>query len=84
MMLYFGIVCAVLCVLSCEARRFINGKHGEDILLDIEQGRLLGEWRTSYGGRTYGAFERIPFAKPPVGERRFKVRDFIKRFIIFQ
>lgn len=38
------------------------------------QGRLRGRVRFTRGNRTFGAFEGIAFARPPLGELRFKVR----------
>ncbi|XP_063931967.1 juvenile hormone esterase-like isoform X2 [Zophobas morio] len=36
------------------------------------QGRLRGRVRFTRGNRTFGAFEGIAFARPPLGELRFK------------
>lgn len=36
-------------------------------------GSVMGRHIKSYGGRTVSAFEGIPYAKPPVGDLRFKV-----------
>ncbi|CAG9864100.1 unnamed protein product [Phyllotreta striolata] len=40
-------------------------------ILEIPQGKMQGDFRESYGGRIYTAFEGIPYAKPPVGDLRF-------------
>jgi hypothetical protein len=40
----------------------------------IEQGELEGTTLTSRNGRTFVAFQGIPYAEPPVGNLRFKVR----------
>ena len=31
----------------------------------------MGDIRYSYNGNCYGAFEGLPYAEPPIGERRF-------------
>ena len=36
-------------------------------------GSLNGKWMKSRNGRNFVGFEGIPFARPPVGELRFKV-----------
>lgn len=41
--------------------------------VEIPQGRLSGDIRTNIDGGTYYIFKSIPYAKPPLGELRFKV-----------
>jgi acetylcholinesterase len=44
-----------------------------DDLVVLKQGSLKGHRLTSRKGREIFAFQGIPYAKPPVGELRFKV-----------
>ena len=45
----------------------------EKVIVDTTYGKIKGvKWRSIYGPTTYYSFEGIPFAKPPVGELRFK------------
>lgn len=37
-------------------------------------GVVQGSWAQSIDGRTYAAFEGIPYAEKPVGKLRFEVR----------
>lgn len=39
----------------------------------IEQGKLRGKICKDYNGRPFYSFQGIPYAKPPVGDLRFKV-----------
>jgi carboxylesterase type B len=39
----------------------------------IHQGKLHGSIATDYVGNKYFKFQGIPYAKPPLGELRFKV-----------
>ncbi|XP_063906551.1 venom carboxylesterase-6-like [Zophobas morio] len=41
-------------------------------LVKTPLGEIRGYHKTSFEGRTFSAFEGIPFAKPPIGERRFE------------
>lgn len=36
-------------------------------------GPILGTYEKSYHGRKYAAFRGVPYAKPPIGSRRFEV-----------
>lgn len=38
-------------------------------------GTIEGYYKTSNSGRTYEAYEGIPYAEPPIGDYRFRVRD---------
>ncbi|KAI4468852.1 carboxylesterase [Holotrichia oblita] len=44
----------------------------EKVIVQIEEGALKGTTRTDINGRTIYSFLGIPYAKPPVGELRFK------------
>lgn len=42
-------------------------------VVSTRQGRLKGRTAIDHFGRTYYSFQGIPYAKPPLGELRFKV-----------
>lgn len=49
-------------------------------IISIADGSIRGEKLNSVRGGSYYSFKGIPYAKPPVGDLRFKVREnvFIK------
>ncbi|PSN41521.1 Esterase SG1 [Blattella germanica] len=47
----------------------------EECLVTVKQGQLRGVKKTSVYNKTYCAFYGIPYAKPPVGEKRFKLAE---------
>ncbi|XP_060536329.1 venom carboxylesterase-6-like isoform X2 [Cylas formicarius] len=49
-----------------------EGAEPEGPELGLPQGRIKGTYKKSYKGRTYSAFEGIPYATPPVGDLRFE------------
>lgn len=53
----------------------------EEPIVTLEQGKLIGRTGTDYDGRTFYSFQGIPYAKPPLGKLRFKVRE-LKLFIL--
>ncbi|KAJ4451371.1 hypothetical protein ANN_02833 [Periplaneta americana] len=56
-------------LLVCGLRSVICGPGP---IVQIEQGPLEGTLMKSRYGRTYFAFQGVPYAQPPVGELRFK------------
>lgn len=55
---------------------FILADHANanDVEISITQGTLTGKYEKTWKGRTFSAFTGIPYAKPPVGDLRFKAR----------
>lgn len=45
----------------------------QDVIIEIPQGLLTGTTDTDRNGNEYLKFLNIPFAKPPVGDLRFRV-----------
>lgn len=46
---------------------------GETIIADTSYGKVKGKIMTSCLGTKYYSFQKIPYAKPPIGELRFRV-----------
>lgn len=47
---------------------------GSTVVVDTNYGPVRGLKRTSVAGDQYFSFRGIPYAQPPIGELRFKVR----------
>lgn len=47
-------------------------EENDGMIVTINDGKILGRHMLSQSGRTIRAFTGIPYAKPPVGELRFK------------
>lgn len=45
----------------------------EEVIVSVVQGKLKGKISTDYAGNKFYSFQGIPYAKPPVGNLRFKV-----------
>lgn len=43
-------------------------------ILRLNQGQIIGSFLKSREGRVFKAYQGIPYAKPPVGDLRFKVK----------
>jgi carboxylesterase type B len=63
----FLIVCATTIVLQAAFPHNAPTVH-------VQQGTLTGTYLTSRFGRKFAAFQGIPYAQPPIGDLRFKVR----------
>ncbi|ROT68754.1 JHE-like carboxylesterase 1 [Penaeus vannamei] len=59
-------------VCICFYERALTRPQAEVPKVDLHAGTVLGTVETSPGGRLYYVFRSIPYAEPPVGERRFK------------
>lgn len=46
-------------------------------VVSIEQGQLKGKIALDYCGEKYFSFQGIPYAKPPLGNLRFKVISLV-------
>ncbi|XP_056630164.1 juvenile hormone esterase-like [Diorhabda sublineata] len=51
---------------------FIIPALAEDLVVDVANGKIEGYLRSSPNGVTFRAFQGIPYAKPPIGDLRFK------------
>ncbi|XP_026327680.1 venom carboxylesterase-6-like [Hyposmocoma kahamanoa] len=47
-------------------------QHDEKPIVKIAHGVVQGTWKISASGRTYGSFEGVPYASPPLGKYRFR------------
>jgi hypothetical protein len=63
----FLIVCATTLALQAASPHNAPTVH-------VQQGTLTGTYLTSRYGRNFAAFQGIPYAQPPIGDLRFKVR----------
>lgn len=79
-MKYLALVSFVLAVYLAQS--YGNGTENHDdelenqLLVSVKQGRMRGSWMQSSSERQFAAFRSIPYARPPVGEQRFKVTNF--------
>ena len=59
----------------------------DEPIVTVKQGKLRGAIRCNIDGGEYLSFRGIPFAEPPVGTLRFKVKiyftDFYRNFKSF-
>lgn len=44
-----------------------------DPIVKVNQGKLRGVYEKNLNGKNFIAFRGVPYAKPPVGNLRFKV-----------
>ncbi|KAI7815090.1 carboxylesterase, partial [Rhyzopertha dominica] len=51
---------------------FIYRCYASGPVVETKLGKVRGQFKKSYEGKTYSAFEGIPYAKPPVGNLRFE------------
>lgn len=54
----------------------------EEVVIEIPLGRLKGLKEQNFRGDVFFSFLGIPYAKPPVGDLRFKVSTSFSFYII--
>ena len=64
-----------LILLFAVAERVNAQSQDDDVTVTLEQGAVKGQRIESIRDRQLLAFLGIPYAKPPVGDLRFKVRQ---------
>lgn len=70
--------------ICCCLVALIVARTSEELRVTLPNGsKLVGRTLRSYGGRSIKSFLGVPYARPPVGDLRFKVRDFYVNFFIF-
>ena len=52
----------------------VAGAEQDTVQATLKQGAILGSRDETTNGRVYYTFRSIPYAKPPVGSLRFKVK----------
>lgn len=53
---------------------------GDAPVIELQNGKVKGEEKESRDDREFFAYRGIPYAKPPVGELRFEVKDWSSTF----
>lgn len=55
-----------------------------EVIVQTKLGAVKGTWMQSRDGKRFNAFMAVPYAKPPIGELRFRVKQikFFKKLVI--
>ncbi|CAH1270707.1 Hypp4390 [Branchiostoma lanceolatum] len=61
------------CVLALALARLTQGSH---VVRDTSYGKVRGNVTATTGGKQVQVFLGVPYARGPVGDRRFKVRCY--------
>lgn len=61
-------------ILFCLLQTFAVLVNCEGPVLEIPQGTLKGQYLESVSAKKFSSFTAIPYAEPPIGVLRFKVR----------
>lgn len=63
-----------ICVVIALGTKDSLGRTSESLRVKTKSGSLVGRHLTTHNGKPIRAFMGIPYAEPPVGVLRFKVR----------
>jgi hypothetical protein len=70
---FASIIMRTSCVVVLAALSVGVGSYGDAPQVTVKQGELQGHYLTSRKGRRFAGFQGVPYAKPPLGEMRFRV-----------
>ena len=59
-----------------------SGPTNESLIVETSTGLLDGFYMSTILGQKIGAYEGIPFAEPPIGDLRFRVRFKVRRGLL--
>ncbi|CAH0557020.1 unnamed protein product [Brassicogethes aeneus] len=74
------ISCNVMLVILATCNVGYAGVLQEDPIVETEYGNVRGSIKESRNGRNFFSFTGIPYAKPPIGELRFKTPQKLERW----
>jgi hypothetical protein len=77
----FDINWADLIVAGHDIQTYRVEDMSETVIVGVAQGDLRGRRALTKSGLQYYSFQGIPYAKPPVGNLRFKVSNFIQNLL---
>lgn len=73
----------ILSICFCCLLALILARTSDELRIKLPNGsKLIGRTLRSYSGRSIKSFLGVPYAKPPLGDLRFKVRDFTYIFFV--
>lgn len=76
----FSLVVALVILISIYVSVFATKDFDAYKVIETKDGPVRGQLKTTnFNGKPYYAFQGIPYAKPPVGELRFKVSNSLSR-----
>lgn len=68
------VFCVFMILAVCGFLSVIHGRTSNELRITLTNGnKLVGRSLRSHNGRPIKAFMGIPYAKPPIGNRRFQV-----------
>lgn len=75
--------CKIPILICCVLITTVHGLDDEFCTISTSSGQIRGKQnQTLFDKITYYSFRGIPFAKSPIGELRFKVKNLFRKFVL--